>query len=74
MPLVLLLPSCCDLYWVDEHPVCWARRKMMHLPLERCFVREFLKANFWLQCEQAYLGGWEGEKREGEACFSEALA
>ena len=25
------------------------------ITLERCFVREFLNANFWPQCEQAYL-------------------
>ena len=37
---------CCVLPW---------RGVFLCLTLERCFVREFLKANFWAQCEQAYL-------------------
>jgi len=71
--MMLVVPHC--LYSVAaKHPFCWALRRMMHRPLDRCLVREFLKANFWAQCEQAYLGGCEDERGEDELFFSEALA
>ena len=50
--------SRCTLGIVFENSFCvlpWRGKVFLFLTLERCFVSEFLKANFWAQCEQAYL-------------------